>query len=100
MPTELFFPDLGDLAQARLLLPPDLCGIRQAAGPRVQYPDVAFGFANEMLWKKQAIGPVRLAAFSPTECFQQTVQKHCLAFQDLKPRLGNAEPGRAVELRK
>jgi hypothetical protein len=52
MPAELFFPELGDLAQARLLLPPDLCGIRQAAGPRVQYPDVTFGFANEMLWKK------------------------------------------------
>jgi hypothetical protein len=49
MPAELFFPELGDLAQARLLLPPDLCGIRQAAGPRVQYPDVAFGFAHEML---------------------------------------------------
>jgi hypothetical protein len=53
-----------------------------------------------MLWKKQATGRGLLAAFSPTECFQQTVQEHCLAFQDLKSRLGNAKPGRAIDLRK
>jgi hypothetical protein len=41
-----------------------------------------------------------LAAFSPTECFQQMVQEYCVAFQYLKSRLGNAKPGRAVELRK
>src|SRR5882672_12315428 len=43
---------------------------------------------------------VRLTTVSPTEYLQQTVQEHCLAFQDLKSRLGNAKPGCAVELRK
>jgi hypothetical protein len=51
-----------------------------------------------MLWKKQATGRGLLAAFSPTECFQQTVQEHCLAF--LKSRLGNAKPGRAIDFGK
>ena len=55
-------------------------------------------FANEMLWKRQATGRGMLAAFSPKECFQQIVQEHCLAFQDLKSRLGNAKPGRPVDL--
>jgi hypothetical protein len=50
MPAELFFPDLGDLSKARLLLPPDRCGIRQAARQSVHYPDVAFGFAHQLLW--------------------------------------------------
>jgi len=44
--------------------------------------------------------PVRLTTVSPTEYLQQTVQEHCLAFQDLKSRLGNAKPECAVELRK
>ena len=41
-----------------------------------------------------------LAAFTSTECFKQIVQKHCLAFQDLKSRLGNTKPRRAIDLRK
>ena len=45
--------------------------------------------------EKAANGRGLLAAFSPTECFQQLVQEHCLAFQDLKSRLGNAKPRRA-----
>ena len=45
-----------------------------------------------MLWKKQANGRRLLAAFTSAECFQQIVQEHCLAFEDLKSRLGNAKP--------
>jgi hypothetical protein len=37
-------------------------------------------FFDATLWKKQPIGPVRLTAFSRTDCFQQAVQEHCLAF--------------------
>jgi len=53
-----------------------------------------------MLWKKQAIGRGPLAALSPAKCFQQIVQEHCLAFQDLKSRLGNAKPGHAIDFGK
>jgi len=58
------------------------------------------GTREEMYWKKEDIGRCLLAAFSPTEWIEQIVQEHCLAFQYLKSRLGNAKPGRAVELRK
>jgi hypothetical protein len=64
------------------------------------FPDQRATFGCETLWKKQAIGRGRLAALGPTEYFQQAVQERGLAFQDLKSRLGNAKPGRAVELRK
>ena len=67
---------------------------------RLLSPEQRTSLGYEMLWKKPAIGRGLLAAFSPAECFQQLVQEHCLAFQDLKSRLGNAEPGRAIDFGK
>jgi hypothetical protein len=61
--------------------------------------DLSLPLSVYIIWKR-AIGRGLLAAFSPTECFQQIVQEHCLAFQDLKSRLGNAKPGRAIDFRK
>ena len=56
--------------------------------------------ANRCYGISRPMAEALLAAFTSTECFQQVVQKHCLALQDLKSRLGNAKPRRAIDLRK